>query len=295
MSDCCQMVKNAKKGLPVIIQAGKDLRASQLKWKICCLQTSSVGREVRLNRGRMYIRKVLATGLFAVLLNETVCAQYASTNMVGIKAGAAVTSIKSLSGILVSEDYYANYSFTDHMKCSPTAALFYSYHDNDKLFGGQFELLYYQLHASTEYEDINTLNYTADFKYHYVGAGGYVKVYPYQGLFIAPGARFGFCLSPDNVTYESNQEDPVFKKFDYPTNELTQNIMQDKLKGKFDVGVGLQIGWEFQNGLSVQAAYHYSVLDVVETQYNSYNWVEQDNNAHSFQLTVGYALGIDRK
>lgn len=243
----------------------------------------------------MQKRTFLVLGLLLSLFTGGVRAQYASTNMVGIKAGAAVTKMKSLSSILVSEDYYSNYTFTDHLKCSPTAALFYSYHDNDKLFGGQFELLYYQQHTSTEYEDINTLNYTADFKYHYVGAGGYVKVYPYQGLFIAPGARFGFCLSPDNVTYESNQEDAVFDKFDYPTNELTQNIMQDKLKGKFDLGVGLQIGWEFTNNLSVQAAYHYSVLDLVETQYNSYNWVEQDNNAHSFQLTVGYALGIDRK
>lgn len=221
--------------------------------------------------------------------------QYASTNMVGVKAGLAVTKMKELSSILVSEDYYTNYSFTDHMKCSPSASIFYNYHDNDKLFGGEFDLLYYQLHTSTEYEDINTLNYTTDFKYHYVGAGAYVKVYPYKGLFIAPGARVGFCLSPDNVTYETNQEDPIFEKFNYPTGELTQSIMQDKLKGKFDVGVGLQLGWEFPNNFSIQAAYHYSVLDVIETQYNSYAWVEQDNNVHSFQLTLGYALGIDRK
>ena len=222
-------------------------------------------------------------------------AQYASTNTAGVRAGVAVTQIKNLSTIFVSEDYYTNYSFADHVMCSPMVSLFYNYHDTDKLFGGEFDLLYYQLHTSTEYEDINTLNYTVDFKYHYLGAGAYVKVYPFKGLFIAPGARLGICLSPDNVTYKSNQEDAIFDKFNYPESGLTQSIIQDKIKGSLDIGVGMQIGWEFEIGLSIQIGYHYSMLDMIETQYNSYAWVEQDNNAHSYQLTLGYAIGIDRK
>ena len=241
--------------------------------------------------------KKLVLGVILVMFACTgrIYAQYSSTNMVGVKAGLAVTQIKNLSTILVSEDYYSNYSFTDHKKCSPVASLFYNYHDKDKLFGGEFNLLYYQLHTSTEYEDINTLNYTVDFKYHYIGAGAYVKVYPYEGLFVAPGARLGICLTPDNVTYESNQEDATFDKYNYPKVDLTQSIMQDKLKGTLDIGVGIQIGWEFENGFSAQIGYHYSVLDMIETQYNSYAWVEQDNNVHSFQLTLGYAIGIDRR
>lgn len=106
------------------------------------------------------------------------------------------------------------------------------------------------------------------------------------------GARIGFCLNPDGVEYSSNQEADFLSAFGYDPVELTASCLREKLKGRFEASVGGSVGWEFPFGFCAQVSYHYCLTDLVETQYNPYNWVEVANHAHCLALTVGYAFGI---
>ena len=243
----------------------------------------------------MYIRKVLATGLFAVLLNETVCAQYASTNMVGIKAGAAVTSIHALRNMVIDADYYSNYTFEDKMRVSPIAGLFYNYHKDRKLFGLNIGASYYQMSTNSEYSDIHNLSYTIGYQYHYVGLDAMLKAYPYNGLFCGLAFRAGICLTPENISYESNQDAAFLSDFGYCDSETTHQCLVEKFGGKAEAAVGFSVGYEFENGFSVQGSYFYTFTDLVTTSLNTYGWTERPNRANSFLLTVGYAIGLDGK
>lgn len=240
--------------------------------------------------GRFLLRCFFIVFVSCFGFSQKAFSQYEGENAIGIKAGASMTMIKNMSQIFVIENYYDNYSFKDLNKVSPAATLFYNYRQTDAFLGVEFDVNWFMHHDAVEYSDINGLNYTVDFKFHYVGVGAYIKCYLHEGLFLAPGCKFGICLNPDGVTYESNQDDPKFEKYGYYSEEKTAFCVNDKVKGRSCLGVGGMIGYEFINGLSVQFDYHYGLLDEVETQTNVYNWVEERNRSHSFQLMVGYAF-----
>ena len=233
--------------------------------------------------------------LFLSGLSFSISAQYKHTAMFGIKAGVSYSAMSDLSAILVSEGYYSNYNFSDASMVAPSASLFFHYRPTKICLGMEADVVYYQQGSSITYTDINTLEYTVDFRYHYAGFGVYLKVYPVAGLHLDLGGRVGFCLTPEHITYTSNQEDEIFNRFHYETVEATQTALRDKLKGKTDIGIGGSLGYEFPAGVSLQLAYHYSVLDLIRTEYNLYNWTETPNHAHQIQFSVGYAFKASRR
>lgn len=235
---------------------------------------------------------VLAGTIFSA---ESLYSQYKSTAMFGGTIGASYTSVSEMSSIFVSEDYYSNYSFTSEAKTTPSASLFFHYRPTKMWVGMETAILYYQLYSSTKYEDINELVYTVDFQYHFVGLGLQVKFYPYKGLFLAPGARVGFCAVPENISYTSNQDEERFEHYHYETSANTESAIKEKVKGQTDIGIGGQLGYEWPLGLSVRIAYYYSVLDIVRTEYNLYNWADPSNNAHSLQFSIGYAFKASKR
>ncbi len=243
----------------------------------------------------MQKNKVRILIIMLLLISSPLSAQYKHTAMFGIKAGVSYGIISELSTILVSEGYYSNYNFSNSEKAAPSASLFFHYRPTKLWLGMEAAVMYYQQGASTTYTDINTLGYTVDFRYHYAGFGAYLKLYPYAGLHLDLGVRAGFCLTPEQITYSSNQEDDIFARFHYETVAATQDALRDKLKGKTDIGVGGSLGYEFSAGVSVQVTYHYSVLDLIRTEYNLYNWTETTNHAHQFQFSVGYAFKASRR
>lgn len=243
----------------------------------------------------MQKRTFLVLGLLLSLFTGGVRAQYASTNMLGIKAGAALTSIHALRNMVIDADYYSNYTFEDKMRVSPTASLFYSYHKDQKLFGLNIGASYYQMCTNSEYNDINNLSYTIGYQFHYIGIDAMLKVYPYLGLFCGPVFRAGICLSPENISYDSNQDAPYLSEFEYCDSETTKQCLLEKFEGNAEAGVGFSVGYEFENGLSVQGSYFYTFTDLVTTSLNTYGWSERPNRANSFSLTVGYAIGLDSR
>lgn len=228
---------------------------------------------------------------FAVKLN----AQYPDNLMFGFKTGIQQTSISNLSTILVSEDYYAGYNFSTKRVYSPIGSLFVNYRIDESRISLEGQLSYYQISSNLTYSDIENFTYTCKFKYHYLGIGANIRANIHRGINVGLGMRFGFNLQPENITYTSNAHEINWGENNQPISDKeTQNELQDVVKGLNSSEIVLLIGYEFKNGLSIDLSYNASLNDMIETLVNRHNFINSNNKSSSFQITVGYAISVDK-
>ncbi len=222
-------------------------------------------------------------------------AQYSSNLMFGIKAGATRSSISQLSPIFVSEDYYTGYSFEKSQLIKPTALLFANYRIDPSRISLEGQLSYYQQATDLVYSDIKDFTYTTKFQYHYLGVGAFIKSSIVKGFNVGVGLRMGINLSPDNISYTSNASDIIWANDGMPPPDSeTELELRNVIKGLNSTDFGIIASYEFEMGLSVDFTYYKGMNDMIETLVNRHNFINLKNNASSFQLTVGYAITMDK-
>lgn len=222
-------------------------------------------------------------------------AQYSSNLMFGIKAGATSSSITKLAPILVSEDYYTNYSFQENSFIKPAALLFMNYRIDPSPIALEGQLGYYQQATDLVYNDIKDFTYTTKFQYHFLGVGAYIKTNIIKGFNVGVGLRMGINLSPENLAYTSNASEISWgEKAPPPPDDETQLEMRSVIKGLNSTDFGITGSYEFKMGLSIDISYYHGLNDMVETLVNRHNFINPQNLASSFQLTVGYAIIMDK-
>lgn len=224
--------------------------------------------------------------LFPVLLN----AQYdleKSNLYFGLRAGAGYSGITNVGEILISESYYSGYTLENESRFGVNAGAYLSIAFPGMYFGIQPEVGYSRQGCSLGYSDINDLTYTVDFNYSYLTAGLMIKAYPLKGLAVFVGPQVGFNLSPNDIKYTSNDSNgQKYGSADIKVQQQLQNV----LKGRTDFALSVGLGYEFKFGLNVDFRYLHGLSDVIETQVNSYKFIENSNHSHSLQLSVGYAI-----
>lgn len=231
---------------------------------------------------------------FCILSSLSSSAQESAFNA-GIRLGGGYSVNSGVDKILVSEDYYSNYSFNNKGQFVPGAELFFLYRQAGSLWGVEAGIVYYNKTARVGYEDKNELNYTLSARYHHLGLAAYFNLYPFKArnsLHISLGGRIGANLSPNGLTYTGNQEDTKFSALGYPSVKETERLLKDKLKGRPDAALGGGIGYDFPFGMTLDLRYHYSLTNSIKTETNTYNWVEHDNRNQQIELTVGYMINI---
>ena len=180
----------------------------------------------------------------------------------GVRLGGGYSVNSHVDKILVSEGYYANYSFDNKGLFVPSAELFFLYRQPASLWGVEAGIAYYNKTARVRYEDKNELNYTLSTRYHHLGLSAYFNLYPFKAknsLHVSLGGRIGANLSPSNLTYTGNQEDAKFSALGYPSVKETERMLKDKLKGRPDaalggrIGYGLPIRYDARLALSLQS------------------------------------------
>lgn len=240
---------------------------------------------------------VMIVLIMLIFSSSTMFAQFMRAGSFGIRAGASWNNFSGLSDILVSESFFPKntYVFTDKTFFSPTASLFFNYHPRKSFLGFAIGFNYHQLCTQTTYDDINYLTYTLKLQYHYVGIDAYFKVYPIKGLYFGIGGFAGFNLSPTAITYNSNQEEAQYFTIYHETVDQTAGYLKDKLVGKSDLGAGAELGYEFPFGFCIELSYGYSIADLIESRSNTYNWIENKNNAHRVAFTLGWAFGVTKR
>jgi hypothetical protein len=202
----------------------------------------------------------------------------------GIRAGAAYTGISNLSNVLVSESYYTGYTFSNKNVWSITGGLFVNYRFPETISAIEAEMSYMRLNNILHYSDVNAFEYNMKLKYDLLNLQIMYKVYPLYGLTMSIGPRIGFNLTPEALYYTSNGEDT------YGPDIRIQQQMRDVLKGRTNFSIGVGLGYEFNNGLSLDARYYFGISDVLETQVNNFKFIENSNHSHALQLTVGFII-----
>jgi hypothetical protein len=212
-------------------------------------------------------------------------AQYHDQLMFGLKAGADFSTITNLTNTLVNDEYKPLYYFSEKGGYQPAVSLFTHYRFDQSQIGIDARISYYQ--AATEIEKRSQVTATIedyDIRYHYLSIGLYSKVYLYRGFNLGIGANVGACLnSSSGIAYQSSTATVA-------QNMQSQEQIRQVLKGRTNITAGAVMGYEFKFGLSVEAAYHYGLTDMIETIVNPYKFAESRNNSRSLQLTIGWAI-----
>lgn len=216
--------------------------------------------------------RFMNTGIKLTVLLSTCCLSLSAQEnsfYAGIRLGGGYSINNHIDRILVSENYYSNYSFDNKGLFVPSAELFFLYREPGSLCGVEAGITYYNKTARVRYEDRNELNYTLSTRYHHLGLAAYLNLYPFRGrnsLHVSLGGRIGANLSPDNLSYTGNQEDEKFSALGYPGVKETERLLRDKLKGRPDAALGGGIGYEFPFGMTVDLRYHYSLTNSIKTE-----------------------------
>jgi hypothetical protein len=239
------------------------------------------------------MKKVVSL-LIVLLVSNNITAQRKSNNddnyiQAGIKAGAGYTGISDLSKMLVSESYYTGYTFTNNGKLSFTGGLYFNYKFKESISAFYAEVSYSQLGSILHYSDVNELEYDLEIKYDYINLDFWYKAYLFGSLNVGLGPRIGFNLTPEGLFYTSNGEAI------YGPDIRIQQQMRDVLKGKTNFSIGLSLGYELPFGLSIDARYYFGISDVIETEVNSFHFIENKNKSHVLQVTLGYAIPYNMK
>jgi len=205
----------------------------------------------------------------------------------GCKAGTVYTSITNLAKVLVSESYYTGYTFENSDVWGFTGGVYINYKFEESISALYSEISYSQLGNKLHYSDIDNLNYDFIVKYDYLNLELWYKVYLYGGLHLGIGPRIGFNLTPGDLFYTSNGEDL------FGPDIRIQQQMRDVLKGRTNFCLGVSAGYEFSNGLSIDARFYFGISDVMETEVNNFHFIENNNASRVIQITLGYAIPYD--
>jgi hypothetical protein len=207
----------------------------------------------------------------------------------GIKAGAVYTRINDLPKMLVSESYYTGYTFENSSQWGFTGGIYLNYKLKESISAIYSEVSYSRLGNNLYYSDINDFSYDFVVKYNYVNLELWYKAYIFGGLNFGTGPRLGFNLSPRDIYYTSNGEDQ------FGPDIRIQQQMRDVLTGRINFSVGISAGYEFNFGISMDVRYYYGISDVMETEINNFHFIENHNNSHVLQFTIGYAIPYEMK
>lgn len=241
-------------------------------------------------------KRLLLTVLICMLGISFASAQYNKKNYryahdtyyYGFKGGANYAYIDDIKTTIIRPFFPEDtYSTTVTPSIGYSGGLFFYYRFTDSSLGIQPEITYGMQGGNFEYTDVDELNYLIEFKYQYLHLGTFLKIYPfnedYGGFHLAIGPQLSFNMENDKIAYSSNKPDLG------PDLQIQQNL-RDVLKGENVFAAGFGIGYEFRFGLNVEARYYYGVSDVIETQANGYNFIENTNRSQAVQFTMGWAI-----
>lgn len=242
----------------------------------------------------MKLLKFMSLAVLWFFLSHHAQGQYSESLMFGLRSGASYSHISNLPTILVSEDYYTGYSFSEKSLVFPEASLFVSYLINDSHVGLEGELSYWRYGTEIKYSDIKQFQYRCLFQYDYLGLGASFKGFLTKWLYGGLGLRFGFNLTDNHIFYHSNWEELDWEHGTAPLSDVEiQGELRDVIKGTNISELCFFLGCEFQSGLNFRFGYLYGINDAIETLLNRHDFIDSKNRINSLQLTVGWALPVD--
>lgn len=134
----------------------------------------------------------------------------------------------------------------------------------------------------------DSLQYRLWLNYSYINVGFVTNLYfiGKDPILIGPcfGFDFGFNVSPKNITYRSNH--PELGP-DLQIQENISNVLRGRTAAWLIAGIGAHLG-----PIDLFARYRFGLNDLVTTEANSYNFIDNKNSAPvSWFFGAGYRIG----
>ena len=202
----------------------------------------------------------------------------------GFTSGITSTKISDISTTLIRPIFpKSTYDVSTNPLLGFTAGAFIYYRFKNSKFAIHPEINYAYGGSNFHYEDIEELTYDLNFKYGYLNIAPMIKFYTVHGLYATVGPQLGIVIDRYALTYTSN-------KPELGPDLQIQHSLREVLKGNNQVAIVLGGGYDTPFGLSINARWIYGVSDAIETQANSFYFIENKNVSSSFQVTLGYHI-----
>lgn len=213
---------------------------------------------------------------------------------ISIKSGALYSGINNLETTILSEPYFINYSLKDKKKFGYTGGFGVNWELKNSIASLNLDILYAQQGSELLFNNMEKdFNYKMQFNYQYLNFPLMLKVYPFEkvhdglhGFNVGIGPQLGLNLTSGKIIYTSGGPGklPAFGS-DLEQQQQLRNV----LKGKNNFGVNFHLGYDFVGaGLNLAFQYHYGLTDIVKTEANAFNFIENKNTNNTIQFTVGW-------
>lgn len=222
--------------------------------------------------------------LFCFFFDATLHAQNDTNITYGLKLGGIYSKISNLPESIKGRDNSFDNSILETKGGFGVEGGFFL---NCKLYDTrvaiQPELLYRQSSQTVNYIDTAGKKFELGLNYSYLQIGALYKVYPYEGLNLGFGAFYGINLSPNNITYTSNDSGGIF-------DVATRQFYQDGLDGADDFSLAFAIGYELRKSIHFDLRYYLGVKDVVKSNASSFQFIENQNISSVISFSLGYSF-----
>lgn len=213
---------------------------------------------------------------------------------ISIKGGALYSGTNNLETTILSEPFFTNYTLNNKKKLGFTGGLGVNWELKNSIASLNLDILYAQQGSDLLFNNIQKdFNYKMQFNYRYLNFPLMLKVYPFEkvqdglhGINVGVGPRFGLNLTPGNIIYTS---DGPGKLPAFGSDLEQQQQLRNVLKGKNNFGINFHLGYDFVGaGLNLEFQYYYGLTDIVQTEANAYNFIENKNTNNTIQFTLGW-------
>lgn len=230
------------------------------------------------------MKVILHLLIFSCFFNASLYAQNETNITYGLKLGGLHSTFSNLPETIKGRDNTFDNSV---MKSNGAYGLEAGFFLNCKLYDTrvaiQPEILFRQSGENISYKDTTGKEFELGLNYAFLEIGALYKVYPYEGLNLGFGAFYGINLSPNDITYTSNEAGGMY-------DVATRQFYQDGLDGGDDLALCFAVGYELHQSIHFDFRYYLGVKDMVKSNASSFQFIENQNKSSVFCFSLGYSF-----
>lgn len=201
----------------------------------------------------------------------------------GVRAGATLVNIANIKQTFCTDENQPNYELSENQHITPTMTIVAQYRFPKSLVEVESNITYCQTKSEVEKKTTRN-NETYNIKLNHIILNAGAKVYPIRGAFVKASIGAGPCLNSTScVKYDATGMTNAAKM------QVEEHISQT-VKGRTLVRAELALGYEFSNGLTIEAFYSKGLTDLLEVSINSYGFSEQHNDSQYIGMSVGWLI-----
>ncbi|KAF2514350.1 outer membrane beta-barrel protein [Flavobacterium foetidum] len=229
------------------------------------------------------MKVILRLLIFSCFFNS-IYAQNETNITYGLKLGGLYSKISNLPESIKGRDNtFDNSTMENQGVYGLEGGFFLNLKLYDTRVAIQPEILFRQSGEKVTYQDALGKKFDLGLHYSYLQIGALYKVYPYEGLNLGAGAFYGINLSPNNVTYTSNEANGMY-------DVATRQFYIDGLEGAGDFALCFALGYELHKSIHFDMRYYLGVKDMVKSHASSFQFIENQNKSSVFCFSVGYSF-----